>query len=204
MKTDDKIEKQRVHECCYPSRSLMHSLTHSNKSRRRRETKEKTYPWAKWTANGYDFCHQRAVRECEGSLKSVTQVSNAWIFAFIWEFQIFLRVVAFFCNVRYVFPLVLSSSPSFESIKSKNKIKNKRKDMKNNNFSLKLKFCYDTLEIYRNSDFFFSISQAPLAASVFLSRYRRARLADWLGYSFLLLFSKVLRLQFLFECFSIR
>lgn len=40
--------------------------------------------------------------------------------------------------------------------------------MKNNNFSLKLKFCYDTLEIYRNSDFFLSISPAFLAASVFL------------------------------------
>ena len=40
--------------------------------------------------------------------------------------------------------------------------------MKNNNFSLKLKFCYDTLEIYRNSDFFLSISHASLATSVFL------------------------------------
>lgn len=50
--------------------------------------------------------------------------------------------------------------------------------MKNNNFSLKLKFCYDTLEIYRNSDFcfFFSISEAlslsftSLVASLFLDR----------------------------------
>lgn len=40
--------------------------------------------------------------------------------------------------------------------------------MKNNNFSLKLKFCYDTLEIYRNSDFcfFFSLS-LKLSLSLF-------------------------------------
>lgn len=52
-------------------------------------------------------------------------------------------------------------------MEKKNERGKKRKDMKNNNFSLKLKFCYDTLEIYRNSDFFlfyfasFYISSLP-------------------------------------------
>lgn len=62
--------------------------------------------------------------------------------------------------------LFTSLRPHLNQLKAK--IKKKRKDMKNNNFSLKLKFCYDTLEIYRNSDFFFSISHTSLATSGFL------------------------------------
>lgn len=58
--------------------------------------------------------------------------------------------------------------PHLNQLKAKIK-KKKRKDMKNNNFSLKLKFCYDTLEIYRNSDFFLFISRTPLAILVFLA-----------------------------------
>lgn len=115
----------------------------------------------------WNVCHQRAVR-FSANVEGLSRASRKSLMReYLLPFENFRSLFLSTCRCWLFFfraihfelffiQLCTRLRPHLNQLKAK--IKKERKDMKNNNFSLKLKFCYDTLEIYRNSDFFFTVS----------------------------------------------